>query len=737
MTQMWVSSSARKIFGNFYFNFPVRVVYVDSGWDEIQEVVRQSEITGLQKIYPESPAYVIYTSGSTGTPKGVAVSHRSVVNHNLAVKIIYQLSEHDRVLQFSTLNFDAAVEEIFPTWLSGGALVIPPLYMITRGSLLITGKELTHLANIENISVLNFSTAFWHEWVHELTMTRILPKSVRLVIVGGEKARRDLYDQWVEVTGNRITWLNTYGPTEATVVATVYKPNESLQPGQEIPIGKPIFNLRTYILDRENQPVPIGLPGELYLGGRGVAIGYLNKPELNAEKFLHDPFLPDSLMYKTGDKARWLPDGNIEFMGRFDSQVKIRGFRIEINEIETQLLKIPYVRDAVVSAERKSREQLSSGQTLIAYLVLDQDIPRPDTEIRNHLRTQLPEYMIPSVFRFLSHLPRTPNGKIDRYSLDEFVIKFESTELESDNLSEKEKKLVALWQEILGIKNIGPDDNFFEIGGDSILSIQLVAKANQSGIKFSVQQLFEAQTVRNLAVVSEEGGIVSQEQGLVSGYFPLTPIHHWFFEQDFVQPWHWNQSLVLHVKGQLRIDFLNEIVKNLVSHHDALRLHFTSDDNKQWSVENLLDQEQIPFSYINLSACSSEEKKERFDAHASSIQEHLGTASKYLFHLAYFNFGENEPARLLLVFHHLIIDGISWRIIIEDLWTGYQQLIQGQEIKLPSKTTSYKEWAIKLTEYARSLNTETELNFWLENREHEHTPFPQESSRWPELRILN
>jgi amino acid adenylation domain-containing protein/non-ribosomal peptide synthase protein (TIGR01720 family) len=711
---------------DFLESFPVRVVFADSGWGEIRTSVLHLNQDDLPAVSPELPAYVIYTSGSTGTPKGVAVSHRSVVNHNLAVKKIYQISEIDRVLQFSTLNFDAAVEEIFPTWLSGAALVIPPLYMITRGSLLITGKELTHLANIENITVLNFSTAFWHEWVHELVMTSILPKSVRLVIVGGEKARRDLYDQWIDVTENKIVWLNTYGPTEATVVATVFTPDGSLLPGQEIPIGKPIDNLRTYILDRDHKPVPIGLPGELFLGGRGVAIGYLNKPELNAKKFVPDPFIPNARMYKTGDKVRWLSDGNIEFMGRFDSQVKIRGFRIEINEIETQLLNIPFVRDAVVMPERKSKEQSSSGMTLIAYLVLDQMIARPDTEIRNQLRTKLPEYMIPSVFRFLSHLPRTPNGKIDRYSLDEYVIKVVTTPSEPFSLSEKEKKLITLWQEILGVKNIGPDDNFFEIGGDSILSIQLVAKANQAGIKFTVQQLFEGQTIRNLAVVAEEGGIELHEQGLVSGTFPMTPIQHWFFEQNFEQPWHWNQSLVLRVNQQLKVDFLNEVIKALTSHHDALRLNFSLDEQNSWSVDNLLDQEPIPFSNINLAVSSPSEAKEKFETNACSIQEHLGTISKYLFHVAYFNFGENETPRLLIVFHHLLVDGISWRILIEDIWTGYQQLLQGQEIIFPNKTTSYKDWALKLNKYALSLNSEEELRLWKEMSGGESIPFPRD-----------
>jgi non-ribosomal peptide synthase protein (TIGR01720 family) len=324
----------------------------------------------------------------------------------------------------------------------------------------------------------------------------------------------------------------------------------------------------------------------------------------------------------------------------------------------------------------------------------------------------------------LSHLPRTPNGKIDRSSLDEYVIKFDSTVVETSDLSEKERKLITLWQDILGIKNINPDDNFFEIGGDSILSIQLVAKSNQAGIKFSVQQLFESQTVRNLAVVAEEGGSVQQEQGLVSGPFPMTPIQRWFFEQNFSDPWHWNQSLIFRVKQPLRVDYLKQVIKNLVSHHDALRLHFSYDEWDHWTVENLLDDEPVPFSYINLSACSASERKEQFEAHASTIQKHLGTASKYLFHIAYFNFGESESPRLLLVFHHLIIDGISWRILIDDLWTGYQQLARSQEITFPNKTTSYKEWASKLHQYALSFDINDELSFWLDTKASEYRPFP-------------
>ncbi|MBN3992584.1 MAG: AMP-binding protein [Nostoc sp. NMS2] len=388
--------------------------------------------------------------------------------------------------------------------------------------------------------------------------------------------------------------INGYGPTEATVLATMCDLSklvlEDTQPQQLI--GKALGNVQTYILDGEVQPVPIGVPGELHIGGVGLARGYLNRPDLTAAKFITHPFnklerlsyevphlgetpRPDFALYKTGDLARYLPDGNIEFLGRIDNQVKVRGFRIELGEIETVLIAHPQVSEAVVI----DSDDIPGYKRLVAYVVT-RSKPEIKNQLRSFLKQKLPDYMVPSAFVILDALPLTPNGKIDRRGLPKPDTA--RHELEKDIVAprtESEEILAKIWCEVLHLEQIGIHDNFFELGGDSILSIQIIFKAKLAGLQLSAKQIFQHQTIAELAAVTNVTQTVRAEQGLVTGLLPLTPIQQWFFAQNFPEPHHFNQSLLLKVPQTLDPNLLSQVVQQLLLHHDALRLRFVQSDS--------------------------------------------------------------------------------------------------------------------------------------------------------------
>jgi aspartate racemase len=444
-------------------------------------------------------AYVIYTSGSTGEPKGVLVSHQSVVNHNVSVVKQYRLNASDRVLQFATLSFDAAVEEIFPTLMIGATLVL------RSDGPLISGPEMLQLIAQKQLTVLNLPTVYWHEWVSELSQgQQILPASLRLVVLGGDKASAQRFVSWNQQGGLGISLINTYGPTETTIISTAYEPDMAEKEREELsdlPIGRPIANTRAYVLDLDLQPVPVGMTGELYIGGIGVSRGYLNRPDLTAEKFIPDPFSHESgaRLYKTGDIVRYRPDGNIEFVGRIDDQVKIQGFRVEPGEIEAVLAQHPDVQEVVALARQDTLEQ----KYLVAYVIPNQEATLSMSDLRAFLKSKLPEYMMPSAFMLLDALPMTPNGKVDRRALP--VPDQTRSELGATFVpprSHLELQLSHIWEAVLNIRPISLTDDFFDLGGHSLLAVRLTGQIReQFGRDLPLATLFEASTIAQLADV--------------------------------------------------------------------------------------------------------------------------------------------------------------------------------------------------------------------------------------------
>jgi amino acid adenylation domain-containing protein len=476
--------------------YSAQVVRLDTDWDVIAQ---HSQENPVNETTTQNLAYAIYTSGSTGKPKGAMLTHQGMVNQNVAIAKLLSQKEcdrADRVLQFSSISFDIIVAEMFPALICGAAVIL-------RSEEMLSTADFLQFIEQERVSVVHLPTAFWHELVNGLSLVKKpLPASLRLVFVGGEKISRTAYLTWLQRVGKYPRLLNAYGPTETTVTATLYDLaaiSEDDQALSEIPIGRPIANDQVYILDQQLQPVPIGVPGELHIGGTGVGRGYLNRPELTASKFIRNPFSdePDARLYKTGDTGRYLPDGNIEYVGRIDYQVKIRGFRIELGEIEAVLEQHPVVQQTVILA----REDVPGKKRLVAYLVLNQQ-QRPDNrELRSFLKERLPDYMVPSVFVTLDVLPMTPNGKVDRRALP--TPNLTGIESEGTVMAPRdpvELQLTKIWEEVLGIGSIGITDNLFDLGGHSLLIMRLVAQINQVfGTNLPVISLYQAPTIEQLA----------------------------------------------------------------------------------------------------------------------------------------------------------------------------------------------------------------------------------------------
>jgi len=468
---------------------------IDSDWELIASYDDENPTANAA---PNNIAYVIYTSGSTGNPKGVAIEHRSLANFTNAATAAYEIKPEDRVLQFASLSFDLSAEEIYPALTHGATVVLRTDDMIS------SPRDFLRCSDEWRISVLDLPTAYWHELSDALaTQDLKLPETLRLVIIGGEKASPDRVGAWHKHVGDKVRLVNTYGPTETTVAVTIcdLKSDQRIATGI-IPIGRPMANTSVYVLDQALQPVPIGVAGELHIGGPGVARGYLNRPDLTAEKFIRNPFRtdPEDRLYKTGDVVRYCADGNLEFLGRADNQIKIRGFRVELEEIEKALRRHEAVRDCLVIF----REDLDAR--LIAYVVTG-GAALAAGELRNFLKGKLPSYMVPATFEMIEALPLMPSGKIDRRALPEPTSADQAGETFVAPSSPLEELLASAWREILRVKNVSVHDNFFDLGGHSLLAIKLFAEIEKSfGKHLPLATLFQAPTLRELArMLGDEG----------------------------------------------------------------------------------------------------------------------------------------------------------------------------------------------------------------------------------------
>jgi amino acid adenylation domain-containing protein/thioester reductase-like protein len=464
-----------------------QVVCLDTDWAQI---VHYPTTTPVRQFQPDHIAYVIYTSGSTGQPKGVMIEHQAVVKHLTTVTKAYQITAQDRVLQFASFSFDVAQEQILTTLSSGATLII-------RDNTLWSYDVFNQQVSTQGITVADLPPAYLQQLLNGWLTERpnFLTGQLRLILVGGERVQPEIVTNWLQLAARQTRLINVYGPTETTITATFFDLTD-YQPMPlpiNLPIGRSLSGRKAYIFDAALQPVPIGVAGELYIGGNGLARGYLNRPELTMEKFITNPF-GEGKLYKTGDLCRWLPDSNLEYLGRIDQQVKIRGFRIELGEIEAMLAQHPAVQEAVVIAH----EDIPGEKRLVAYLVQDATYNLQPATLRSHLQAKLPEYMLPSAFVLLDALPLTPNGKVDRKALplpDQTSV---SNGYEAPR-TDTERVLCAIYQDVLKVNSIGIHDNFFELGGHSLLLIQMKYRVEQSfTIELPVNLLFKYPTPATL-----------------------------------------------------------------------------------------------------------------------------------------------------------------------------------------------------------------------------------------------
>ena len=650
---------------------------------------------------PSHLAYVLFTSGSTGIPKGVGITHQNLVNyvHGLAQRV--EFPANATYAHVSTFSADLGNTVLFPPLCLGGTL-----HVISQDAVMDAHRMGAYFDE-HRIDCLKIAPSHLSALMSGPHPERVLPR--KILILGGEASTWEFIERIANLSPNtRI--FNHYGPTETTVGVVMHgiERDRRNETAPTVPLGRPLPNSRVYVLDAAMTPVPIGISGELYIGGAGVARGYLGRLDLTAERFVPDPFgSPGSRMYRTGDLCRFRADGNLEFLGRIDHQVKIRGFRVELGEIEAVLFKQAHVRDAVVIAQKDER-----GTRLIAYVVLHPDEPKSPPpaaleELRGALQRALPDYMIPSAFVPLAALPLSPNGKLDRSALPAP----EERRAEAARVLPRtptEITLLAIWQEVLCQKSIGVTDNFFQVGGDSILSIQIVSRAREAGLQITPKLLFQHQTVAELANVARPLGTTQAEQGIVTGSVPLTPIQRRFFAQEWSEPHHYNQAVLLELHATADADWLAEALRHLLVHHDGLRLRFARDEGgfRQWLADPSTD---VPFQVIDLSDCTPHEQAWRQDEESNRLQRSLDLSKGPLLRAALFR--RTSGMRLLIVIHHLVVDGVSWRILIEDLQKVYQQLAQGLPVVLPPKSTSFKAWAARLQEMGPGL-VEDEREYW-------------------------
>jgi len=647
---------------------------------------------------PTDAAYIIYTSGSTGQPKGVSVGHRSLVNYiQWACK--HYIADRDEVFAlYSSISFDLTVTSLFAPLANGNSVQV---YKDDGSDFVLHRIAKDNKAHIVKLTPAHLSL---------LRETDLSGSSIRRLIVGGEDLKTGLARAVHRGSDGRIALFNEYGPTEATVGCMIHRFDDALDVGASVPIGRPADNVRLYVLDDRLKPLPIGTIGELYVSGDGVALGYANRPDLTKARFLPDPFSPGLTMYRTGDLARYRPDGVLEYHGRVDHQVKIRGFRIEPGEIESRLTGHPDVSDCAVI----DRAGPDGSPVLCAYYVGARQAD--EAEFRSFLASSLPSYMVPSFYVRLDALPLTPNGKVDRSALpDPIVAHSEESEGEETELrfaDERERIVWETYREVLGVPRLGRRSSFYQLGGDSIKAIQIAAKLGDRGLRVKIKDILSLPYVSEVAAtVTDEMEERAAEQGPAAGEVPATPIAEWFFEQRFKSPLYWNQSVLLKAKRELGAAEVRIALAAIVRHHDSLRLNLDPDTGRLFYNPRLLEAD-VPVEEIDLSGCGEEESARRIRENGERLKAGIGLEDGLPFAACLFRTGEGERL-LLLTAHHLTVDAVSWRIVLDDLVRLIDRARLGEPLSLPGKTHSYQAWAAALRRYAERL-PESEKAYWAE-----------------------
>ncbi|MDS0140063.1 MULTISPECIES: non-ribosomal peptide synthase/polyketide synthase [unclassified Amycolatopsis] len=644
----------------------------------------------IAPLRPDNTAYVIYTSGSTGRPKGVAVPHRNLTNLLFNHRTDFAApGRRLRVALTATLSFDTSLEG--PLLMADGH----ELHLIGEDTRLDADALVDYIAE-RRIDFLDLTPTYLRRLIPAglLTDPRHRPK---ILMLGGEALDDTL---WRDLSGAEVTVAqNFYGPTEYTVDAVSCRVGETARPV----LGRPLANTRAYVVDQDLRPVPAGVPGELCLAGAQLARGYLGRPGRTAGSFVANPFgAPGMRMYRTGDRVRWTADGQLEYLGRLDDQVKIRGFRVEPGEVEAALVRLPGVSAAVVVANRPE----GGHARLVAYVVGTAEVT-PDS-LRAALRATLPDYLVPSAFVPIDAIPLTPQGKVDRRALP-------APDAPADGQAyvpartAVEHQLVAIWSEVLGNDRIGVEDNFFGLGGDSILSIQVVAQARQAGLRLTSRDIFLHQTIAGLATAVQTAAVLTPAAGPVAGPAPLTPIQHWFFATHGPLA-HFTMSQLLELPADVDQQALRTALDAVVAHHDALRTRFFTVDG-HWRQEVTPTPPTGVLRIRDLSSLGDAGQRAGIEAAAAQVRAGLDLATGTLAGAALLLRGTRPPL-LFLAVHHVVTDGVSLRLLLGDLETAYGQVVAGAPIRLAATATPFTQWAHLLEQHVRDGGFDDDLEHW-------------------------
>jgi amino acid adenylation domain-containing protein len=696
-----------------------RVVRLDADWPEI---AAGEALAGDGPALPQSPAYVIYTSGSTGRPKGVLVPHAALVNYVRGAAVEYGIGPADRVLQFASVSFDTSAEEIYPCLLSGGTLVLRDDAMI--GSLDGFVRAVDRL----RITVLDLPTAYWHELAVEIDAQGLdLPASLRLIIIGGEEALPDRLAAWhrrATERGERVRLVNTYGPTEATIVTTTFDLTAPAALRGRLPIGRAVAGARTYVLDRRMELLPRGVDGELYIGGAGLARGYLGRPDLTAERFVPDPFAAGAAgerLYRTGDLVRLLEGGDLQFRGRADHQVKIRGFRVELGEVEAALRRIEGVREAVVALHGAAGEQRLAAWVAAAPGALQ------TAGLRAALKETLPEYMIPAAFVVLESLPLTAGGKVDRRALpapDNVRPEIDASYAAPRN--PVQEVLAGIWSELLGVERVGVDDDFFQLGGHSLLVAKLAARVRQVfTVELSMVEVFKTPTVAGLAEAVERAQRGNAARGLpelppvgrtrrdrpIPLSFPQERV--WFLDQlSAGGNIAYNFQVTVWLRGPLDVEVFARTLAEIVRRHEVLRTSFRALDGRPVQVVHPPGPVDLPV--IDLRRVPEGERRdlaERLFAETARVPFDIRQAPLIRWRLLRL---EDEHWELIQIEHHFVHDGWSFAVLLGEIKAIYPAFLRGEPSPLPEPPVQYADFAAWQREWMEGPVMDQLLGFWKE-----------------------
>jgi amino acid adenylation domain-containing protein len=660
-------------------------------------------------VAPGDVAYVIYTSGSTGRPKGVAVPHRALTNYTAHAAHAYEIGPDDRVLQFASIGFDASAEEIFPTLVRGACLVL------RNDRMLASPEAFLRACGEQAVTVLNLPTAYWHDVVVALDEgAATVPESVRLVIIGGETARPERVAAWQRLVGDRVRLVNTYGPTEATIVATAHELTGA-DGDAGVPIGRPVANVRAYVLDDAAQPVPVGVVGELYLGGSGLAYGYLHRPSLTAHRFVADPFgPPGGRLYRTGDLARYRPDGSLAFVARADRQIKINGYRVELGEIESALRDVPGVADAAVVLE-------PAPGRLLAYVAPGGPSPFTPQTLRDALRARLPEYMVPAQYVRLPALPRGTTGKIDYAALpaaDPIPAAEAPPTPEELPQTAEERALAAIWCEVLEVPAVRRDDDFFALGGQSLQATKVVARISDSlGRDLPLRAAFEAPTLAALAhrlqgaPPSRSGPVprARRDQPL-----PTSFAQHriWFLQQLEPDSTSYHVPRALRLYGSVDVDTVTAALADLEARHEILRTTFPEIDGEP--VQCIHQPRGIPVTLVDRRGVPASERERWISDHiVEAGREPFDLEAGPLLRVTLIRLADDEYV-LVVVEHHLIHDGWAQGVFLRDFLELYEACATNREPRLPDLPIQYADFAVWQRDTVRGERLDALLGYWRE-----------------------